>query len=352
MNKPAYILTLFIAVAVLAGFMGWLAGVFNEKIPPGQQQPLTAPIEARPYSVRTVTEPTLETATGTISARDKTVVSSRILATIRAIPVRAGDSVNKGDVLVELDDRELESQVEQARQSVLGAKARLNEATAEFERIKSIYEKRLISRSEYDQAQATLESRQAEYQGSLRQLEETRTARTYTTINSPIDGRVIERFAEPGDTASPGKPLLEIYNPSILRLDARVRESLAASIHIGDELQARIDAINKEIPATVDEIVPSADPGSRSITVKALLSSDAALYPGMFGRLLIPTGSSERLYIPQIAIRRMGQLEYVEVLEDDRAVRRFIRTGRSNDQGQVDVLAGLQTGETILLPGR
>lgn len=350
MNRSLRLIRILAAAAVLAALIAWLAGAFEEKIPPARVVAQAPPVAGERYTLESVVEDMVETATGTITARDETTVSARILAAIRELRVRSGDTVAAGDVLVELDDRDLESRVRQSEQSELAAKARLDEARADFERVKTLFERQLASRADYDRVQASLRSRQADYERSRRQLEEARTALSFTTIRSPIEGRVIERYAEPGDTASPGMPLIKIYNPSLLRLDAQVRESLAARIGIGDRMSARIDALGRELPVTVDEIVPSADPGSRSITVRALLPTDDALYPGMFGRLLIPVGETERLYVPARAIRRLGQLEFVEVLEDARGVRRFIRTGRENDQAQLEVLSGLRAGETVLIP--
>ncbi len=348
--KASKILPGIAAATLLLGFMAWLSGMFNDKIAPGQIRPGAEPVHGAEFEVRQTSEATFETATGTINARDETVVSSRILASIRQLNVRAGDTVKQDAVLAELDDRELRARVEQASQSVLAARALLEESRADFQRIKSIYEKQLASRAQFDQAEASLKAKTADYQRSQQQHEEAKTALSYTTIKSPIDGKVIERYADPGDTASPGRPLLKIYNPALLRLDAQVRESLAAGIRIGDRLRARIDALDREVPVVIDEIVPSADPGSRSITVKALLSADSALVPGMFGRLLIPTGETQRLYIPGNAVSRVGQLEFVEVLEDGVPVRRFIRSGQAGIDGQVDVLSGLKAGEVIVLP--
>ena len=172
---------------------------------------------------------------------------------------------------------------------------------------------------------------------------------SFASIKSPIDGKVIERYADPGDTASPGVPIIKIYNPSLLRLDAQVRESLASEINVSDNISVHIDAINKTLQGIVDEVVPSADPGSRSVTVKVLLPANEGLYPGMFGRLLIPTGMVKRIYIPSDAITHLGQLEFVEVIENNKTSRRFIRTGRQNDKGDVEVVSGLDEGEVILI---
>jgi RND family efflux transporter MFP subunit len=347
-TKNRFILTI-VTLSILVGLVGWLAGAYEKKIPPGK---LDAPVDiilAERYVVKTIIENTYETATGTINARDETTVSSRILATINSIFVRAGNTVKKGDELVRLDDRELQAKFEQARQLVTAARVSLEETLLEYDRIKSLFERQVISRAEFDRVNALLKSRQANYQRSKEQLIEVKTALSFATIKSPIDGNVIERYAEPGDTASPGIPLIKIYNPSLLRLDAQVRESLASGINIGDNISTYIDAIQKELITIVDEIVPSADPGSRSITVKVLLPANKNLYPGMFGRLLIPTGTVKRLYVPINAISRLGQLEFLQVVKNEKISKRFIRTGRQNEKGEIEVLSGLNEGETILI---
>ena len=350
MKTPFKAVAIISAVVVLAAFVAWLAGAFNEKIPPGEAGAPPVASAGTSYTVTAVTETVTETATGTINARDETSVSARILAVIGEIPVRAGDTVKQGDVLAQLDDREFKARAEQARQALAAAQAALEEIKTDNKRIKTLYEKQVASRAELDRSNAALKSRQADYQRAQQVLEEATTALSFTTIHSPIDGKVIERFADPGDTATPGMPLIKIYNPNLLRLDAQVRESLAAGIHVGDTLEAYIDALQKKLPVTVDEIVPSADPPSRSVTVKALLPTHESLYPGMFGRLLIPTGSTEKIYLPKEALSTMGQLEFVEVLENGLPARRYVRTVGENNQGQIEVVSGLRAGEIILIP--
>lgn len=350
MKTPLKIIAITLAALLLTGLVAWLAGTFQDKVAPGMVDLPATPSAGTAYTVTSVTEDMTETATGTINARDETSVSARILASIQAIPVRAGDAVKQGDILAQLDDREFKARAEQANQALAAAGAALEETSTDHQRIKALFEKQVASRAEFDRVNAALKSRRADYQRNRQLLEEATTALSFTSILSPIDGKVIERFADPGDTATPGMPLIKIYNPKLLRLDAQVRESLAAGIQIGDTLAAVIDAVHKQLPVTVDEIVPSADPGSRSVTVKGLLPTNASLYPGMFGRLLIPTGKANRIYIPAAAISRMGQLEFVQVTENSRPARRYIRSSGENAQGQIEVVSGLRAGETILLP--
>lgn len=350
MKTPLRIVTIVIAGSLLLGLTAWLAGAFHNKIEATKLPIPTPPVSGELHQVVSVIEDTRESATGAISSRDETTVSARIMATIQRVTVHAGAEVKQGDLLLELDDRDLKSRVAQADQSVIAARALLEEVRSEFDRIKPLYERQLASRSEFDRVTAALRSRNADHQRNQRQLEEAKNALSFTVIKSPIAGKVIERYAEAGDTAAPGIPLLKIYNPSLLRLDAQVRESLAANMSVGASMTARIDALDREVPVVIDEIVPASDPGSRSITVKALLPVDTALYPGMFGRLIIPTGKTERIYIPTSAISRMGQLEFVQVLQTGKSVKRYIRTGHTTELGQTEVLSGLRVGETIIMP--
>ncbi|MEE8321644.1 MAG: biotin/lipoyl-binding protein, partial [Gammaproteobacteria bacterium] len=132
MKTPLKLTAIIISSLLLVGLIAWLSGSFNEKIAPGILNRQPVEISGDQYIIESITEDTLETATGNINAREETSVSSRILAAIHTISVRAGDSVRKDDKLIELDDRDLKARVEQANQSVAAAKASLNETEAEY----------------------------------------------------------------------------------------------------------------------------------------------------------------------------------------------------------------------------
>jgi RND family efflux transporter MFP subunit len=252
-------------------------------------------------------------------------------------------------VLVELDERDLESRLRQMRDRAAAAQARLNEAERHYQRIQELYGRDVVSRSDLDRAEADRDAAQAELERARDAVEEARTALSHATIRAPMTGRVIDRLAEPGDTARPGMPLLRIYDPESLQLDAHVRESIAARLERGQSLTARIDAIDTSLAVKIDEIVPSADPGSRTFIVRTGLPRHANLYPGMFGRLIIVTGSEQRIEVPAAAIERVGQLEFVHVVTDRGAVRRHIRTGETTPDGRVEVMSGLVAGEQVVI---
>ena len=102
--------------------------------------------------------------------------------------------------------------------------------------------------------------------GAVQALEEAKTALGYTEILAPFDGRVVDRFAEPGDTAQPGTKLLALYNPLSLRVEAQVREVVALGLEVGQDLQVEIPAMQKIVDAVIQERVPAADPGGLRVT--------------------------------------------------------------------------------------
>ena len=345
------IIGIVLAMLLLSGIMAYLAGFFHEKIATDSSRITPGSGSGQPLEVTIVSEPLIEQAAGTLRAKVEAVISPIITARISTITVWAGDEVKAGEVLVTLDARELEARVDQAHQSVAAVAAKLKQMEKEFARVKKIQREDpgAISRAEIERVQAAWSTAQAEVLRLERQEDEAKTALSYSELTAPIAGRIVERRGDPGDTAIQGEPLLRMYDPATLRLEADVRESLAARLSKKQPLTAEIDALGKQYPVRVDEIVPSADPGSRSFLVKASLPSGAGLYPGMFGRLMIPVGNIEKIYVPIEAVTRVGQLTYVIMSSKLGPVRRYVRLGGSDADGRVEVISGLRAGETILM---
>jgi RND family efflux transporter MFP subunit len=287
----------------------------------------------------------------TVRAKIETVISPLITAAISSIAVRSGDRLKQGEIVARLDSRELNARVAQAHQAVVAARATQARVERDYQRVQRIYkaDPGAISKAELDRIQASRSTAQAQFLRAQHMEDEAKTALSYSTLIAPISGRVVERYADPGDTARQGEPLVRMYDPQTLRLEASVRESVASKLGKGQQLVVRIDAFDEQFSAIVDEIVPSADPGSRSFLVKVILKDSSKLYPGMFGRLMIPIGQIERIYIPQNAVTRVGQLDFVIVKTQQGSVRRYVRLGAQAGDGRVEVVSGLTVGEQILI---
>ncbi len=342
-----------VGIAVLMFAVAWLSGWFVPKVAPGTVALAATPLPAgaKPVVVEAVMTPVSEWASGSLAAARRTVVSARILARIEEIRVRAGDEVKKGDLLVRLDARDLEARLGQVRDALKAARARLDLARTEARRARNLFARGVITQQRLDQAETELNTAEAEVRRLEEAEREAATAVSYATIRAPVSGRVIDRLAEPGETVSPGEPLLTIYDPTTLRAEVPVRESLAVRLAKGQHLVVEVPALGSRFDGPIEEIVPFAEPGARTLLVKVGLPDDPRLYAGLFARVEVPAGKRRRLLVPAAAIERIGQLEFVDVLADaHRVERRLITTGQAVAE-RVEVLSGLAEGERVLMAG-
>jgi membrane fusion protein (multidrug efflux system) len=331
----------------------WLAEGCGESTKPKGTEPPGAgpPAGAEVATVEERTAPAFEWASGAIASARQTSVASRILARVEEVRVRAGSRVEQGDVLVVFDARDLKARVQETRQDLKAARARLELARNDKERIERLYKEGIATKQDLDKAVSDLEVADSDVKGIERRIEETRAAESHAVIRSPVSGRVVDRLVEPGDTPVPGRPLLQIYDPTALRVDVPVRESLAVHLSIGQTVRVEIPALGETLEGTIDEIVPFSEPGARTLLVKVRLPLHPRLFAGMFARVAIPAGERTRLLAPPEAVERIGQLEFVDVLgADGRVERRVVTTARRNEDGRIEVLSGLQAGERIRLP--
>lgn len=313
-------------------------------------------------------------AVGTVRPRTETRIEALVTANVRSVEVSAGAKVKKDQILAVIDDRQLVAKLDQAKQALEGAKsaekgaiqavasaqAAFTQSDSEYKRVQKYYSSQAATtreleeaKSRYLQAEAGLQQAKEALSGAksgIRQVEEVvREAEIglgYTKIKAPADGEILNRMVEPGDMASPGKPLFMMKTSGLMRLEAFVREGLINSVKPGMALKVSMPNLETELDAVLEEIVPYADPKSRSFLVKASISKDDGLYPGMFGKLLIPLEKHEAVVLPVESIQKIGQLELVMVQKEKGWERRYVKTGSFFD-GKTEILSGL-TGDEIV----
>jgi RND family efflux transporter MFP subunit len=288
---------------------------------------------------------------GTVEPRRKAEIASRLLATVLEVKVHAGEMVAAGQTLIVLDDREIQAQFREAEAGVTGVEADLAVRDRDYQRYKAMFAEKAVTKEDYDRVEGAFQVTQAQLTRAREQVERIKVMLSYTTIEAPDSGIVADRYADPGDLAAPGKPLLLVHDPNELELHASVRESLAAHLRPGMKLGVRVDSADLDVEGAVREIVPQAETASRSVLVKVSLPTDSkTLYIGTFGRLHIPVGELNRIVVPRAAARTVGQLEMVDVVSRDGTLeRRFVRRGEMLGD-QVEILSGLRIGERVALP--
>jgi len=339
---------------VLIFVMLWLTGAFQRGRITGAEkikEPLRAvPADAQVITVELTPREIISEMIGEVKPEFKINVSSQITANIIKFDIRAGARVKKGQELILLDDRDVQARLEQTKESLARAAADLDYARSVDTRSTALLAQKAISQLQYDQDHSKFLQAEAEVKRLRQALQEAQVSLSYTRILSPVDGVVIDRLAEVGDLATPGKPLLTMFDPRHLWLQASVREDTARLLELGREYTVRVDALDLVIKGPLVEIVPSADALARTVYARVRLPMNDQLYPGMFGRLLLPTGRTEDVLIPQRALRRVGQLDMVDVKTPRGLEQRAVVVGRCfPSEKKVEILCGLKPGEMVML---
>ena len=349
-NKNKLIIVVAGVIAIVLSIM-WLSGAFVSKVDTNNTSTLAAKsAEGDKTEVKLLTETAIEVVSGTLASARHTTVSSRVLARVEEVLVQAGSDVNKGEVLIVLDARDIQARVEQAKKQLEAAVTRKNLARTERDRNTRLLREGAVSKERYDQSVAAYKVAVSDVARLELSLEEAQTNLSYAEIVAPVSGRVVDRLIEPGDTATSGKPLLRIYDPNVLRVEVPVRESLAIRLKVGDVLTAVIPAANKTVEGAIEEIVPFAESGARTLLINVRLPSDPQFIAGMFAKVSLPVGERKFLTIPTQAVEKIGQLEFVDVITHSGTLeRRLVTTGNPIGSHQIEILSGLAENEIVQL---
>ncbi|OGQ99204.1 MAG: hypothetical protein A2505_08030 [Deltaproteobacteria bacterium RIFOXYD12_FULL_55_16] len=274
---------------------------------------------------------------GAVESVQKATIAARISGAIEEMPVTLGLAVKKGALLARINAGELSARLSQAE-------TQLAQAQRNFEREKRLLEKDASTRE-------TVKSLEDAWQVAEAGLREARAMRGYTQITAPFAGIISQKLANAGELATPGLPLLVLENTGQLQVVAAAPEGLASKINRGDKLAVTIQDAGFSQSGTVTEISPAADPASRTVLIKIRINGDKALRPGQYARVALPGAAGvNTLLVPEAALLRFGQMERLFVIQNGAAQLRLVRSGEHRD-GQVDILAGLNAGEQVVVQG-
>ncbi len=307
-------------------------------------------------------------AIGRLAAVEKASPGTRWMGTIVSVPVDLGQHVERGQVLARLDTGDLDAMVGQATAAVAMAEAEHTNAQTHDRRMRSLHQRGSVTDRAREDAAARLLTAAAALEAARSGLAAARSRRKDAEILSPLEGIVVEKFVEVGDTTVPGTPAFVVEDPRELEVIAEVATATVGALAIGDKVTAEI--AGTEWPAEISQIVGVADPGSRTVTVKARLEPPedleasapraTELRSGAFARLFFArraapgeaSEGSEELLVRRSAVVRRGQLEALFLLRPgenkspDRVALRYVETGQTTADGEfVSILAGLEPGD-------
>ncbi|MCX5890048.1 MAG: efflux RND transporter periplasmic adaptor subunit [Deltaproteobacteria bacterium] len=332
-------------------FMAWLAGLLHfGKIAPGLVVPRGAVPAGRVLVLGETMIPRELEVLGEVISPSLAQVSAQVPGKVAKIWVEAGTRVKAGDPLVTLSGEEYQARLNQARAGVTQAQAQSTQASANYKRFQYLLKEGAASPQEFEAVQERYKSAQAALTAAQAQVQEAATLKGYTVIRASAAGVVAARKVAMGDLAQPGQPLLTLYNPDLLQIEGEVNDSYRDRVQVGEAVKVAVPALAWRSEMALAEVFPISQSASRTFKVRTVMIADRKLVPGMFARLSLPLGSAPGLLIPQDAVHLVGQLTMVKVLVDGQATWRQVKPGRQIGD-QVEVLAGLQPGDRIMLPG-
>jgi multidrug efflux pump subunit AcrA (membrane-fusion protein) len=343
------------------------------------------PIEVTVAAVTAVDTAERLEAGGVVAARETASVSSRMVATIVSVRVKAGDRVRAGDVLVALDAREAVAHTQQVRAGALAAEkslaqARTEQSAAEAEhrlagawqkRIAGLHARNSATDQERDEADVRLAAAAARVAGTQSAVEAAEAnlvsaraaagaataTESYTSVRAPFDGLITERLTDPGNLAAPGVPLLRVESDGARQVVVRVDEARAAYVRLGDRVDVDIDEPGESAgdatarQGVVVEVARAVGADQRAFTVKVSVPPTVTARSGTFARVVFRGSPRRALMVPSDAIHRHGQVSSVYVVQNGIARLRLIQAGPSSSAG-VEVLAGLDPGESVVTSPR
>jgi len=327
MKHTTSLTTGFVAAMVLG-----LAGCSqkSESVPGAQLHPVT--VKARKIELKQ--RPALEEVVGTVRAKLRAVLEAKVSGRIEQMLAVPGATVKTGDLLAQLSAPEIRARLDQAL-------ALQQQAETDLKRFTALLEAGTLTRAEFDNAQAKARVAEAA-------VVEAETLLSYTRITAPFAGVITRKLADVGDLAAPGKPLLEMEDATVLRLEADVPEAVVGRLKLGEKLSVRIASLERGLEGVVSEIAPTADPNSRTFLVKLDLPATAGLRAGQFGRLAMPVGETMALRVPTSAVVRRGQMELVFIVSGGKAQLRLVKTGKRIGS-EVELVSGVEAGEEIVV---
>ena len=289
---------------------------------------------------------------GTVIASDRSPIASRMMGYVREINVREGETVEKDDVLLTIDQSDVTSQIRQAEAALAKARSGLANARSNYERFKRLYEKNAVPKQQFEQMRTAYEVAQGDFNAAQAAVEQAQSQVNYAQIRAPFPGTIVQRMADPGQLATPGQPLLMLMGSGDREIQVEVDDQAYAKLNEGDSIEVgyrQTDGTAASFQAEVLRLVGAADPITRTHTVKLSVPADVPLSPGNYVTVNVVIDQKPAVTVPASAIQNRAGMQGVFVLDaDDRARFRLVRIGQERGDDVV-ILAGLRDGDRVVV---
>ncbi|SIR22311.1 efflux RND transporter periplasmic adaptor subunit [Maribacter ulvicola] len=293
------------------------------------------------------------TVSGKIEATKSANISTRMMGYVDKIYVGVGDNVNKGQLLMSVNNADVSAQLAQVNAGITEAEAAYTNAEKDFNRFTTLFQENSASQKELDDITANYNMAKARVESAKQMKNSVNAQMGYANIRAPFTGVVTNKFINAGDMANPGMPLLEVEAPGTYQVLAMVPESEILAVKNDTEVSVQIKALNKSIKGKVTEVSTSSKNTGGQYLVKVILDkTDVQILSGMYATVQFPIArktTSSAVMIPVEAIVKKGQLSGIyTVSQSNTALLRWLRLGRTFGD-QVEVLSGLSADEQYIV---
>jgi membrane fusion protein (multidrug efflux system) len=277
-------------------------------------------------------------AVGTARANEQVIITSKYSDLVDEIYFDDGQKVEKGAVLVKLNNQEELAKVNELT-------ANLSESEAHLTRLTELLSSRATSKSLVEQQEAKTKAIEAQLVSAKAKLND-------LTVRAPFAGVLGFREVSKGAYIDAGNVITSLDDLSSIKIDFHLPERLLTHIHVGQQVTAINSAYhNKEFIGKITAIDSRIDSSTRSIKVRATINNKALkLHPGMLLNISVLLQVENILQLPESSIIPIENIHYVFVVNEDKAVRKAIKIGRRHP-GMVEVMSGLVEGEQVVVEG-
>lgn len=327
--------------------------------------------------------------TGTLTAQERSTLSAKVPGRLQRLSVDLGSPVREGEVVAQIEPRDYELKLEQAEAALMQARtalgmaprgtndqveieeaslvkqarALLDEATRNRERVQALSTAGIASASEWDAVQAAWKVAATRHEAALEEartrlavlaqrrveFEIARKQLADTGVKAPYDGEVQTRPASPGEFVAAGTPIVTVVKMDPLRLRLEVPERQAAFIRVGQHVVFSVEGEPHPFTGTIARLSPALSEDNRMLVVEADFRREGNLRPGLFARArIIYNPSDQGLSVPASAVITFAGIEKIVLMREGKAVERSVTTGQRGSNW-VEIVQGVQAHDRVVL---
>ncbi|HMN17994.1 MAG TPA: efflux RND transporter periplasmic adaptor subunit [Ignavibacteriaceae bacterium] len=295
-------------------------------------------ISVKAYIIKPETVDNKVLTTGTILANEEVELKSEVAGKITKILFSEGSYVNKGDLLVKINDADLQAQLRRAESKVKLAEEK------EF-RQRQLRDGNLISQEEYDNTVSELNVNKADYDLIKAQIDK-------TEIRAPFSGTIGLRSVSEGSYLTTATVIATFQNLNIIKVDFSIPEKYSTSVKKGDELDFRISGSATVFKAKIYAIEPKIDPGTRTLKIRAICNSNySELIPGAFANVELSLKKiNDAILVPSVAIVPELKGQKVYLYKNGVVAQQNVEIG-IREETSIQIVSGLNAGDTVITSG-